>query len=139
MSSALRVDLMKTSGTHKEQSRRGKFKKLPRAAYIWAGITSAFILILFGMYFLSYSGKSDTHPLLLIYNRSDADFYLADPAFSNTMHSCGFEYEIIDSSSNEIPERISGRSVVVMGIGKDSFALMRDINDDELGTASLLN
>jgi len=127
---------MKSSGTQKKRDSRGKMTKLPRAAYIWGGITAAFILMLFILFMVSGSGASDTHPLLLIYSRTETDFRIADPAFENTVHAAGFEYKIISSSANEIPSDIQGRDVVVMGVGEDSFALMRDIYENELGTAN---
>ena len=127
---------MKKSGPHKKSGDRGKIRKLPRAAFVWGIVSSVLILILFILFAVTGSGKSDTAPLLLIYDRTERYFAVADPALQNTMHSCGFEYRIVRSSSNEIPSDIVGRDVVIMGIGEDSFALMRDINEDELGTAN---
>ncbi|MBR2523513.1 MAG: hypothetical protein IKE53_03640 [Clostridiales bacterium] len=127
---------MKSSGSPKQRTPRGQFAKLPRAAYIWGGITAAFIILLAVMFFVGNSGGNSSYPLLLIYNRADKEIYVQRTAFTNTLHAASFEYEFLSTDANEIPESISGRDVVVMGIGKDSFALMRDIAEDELKTAN---
>ena len=128
---------MKTSGAPKK--RDTKLKKLPRAAYIWGAVTAVFVAVLFVLYYLSQVPAEGTHPLLLIYDRTAKDYYISEPAMTNSLKAASFEYEVITSDKNEIPSDISGRDVVIMSIGEDSFALMRDIVEDELGTANTGN
>lgn len=94
------------------------------------------MLILFILFFVSRAGAPDGAPLLLIYTRTADKIYIAEPGFLNSIHNAGFDVELIDSKANAIPEDYVGRSIVVMGIGSDSYALMRDIYLDELGTAN---
>ena len=47
---------MRSSGSPKQRTPRGQFAKLPRAAYIWGGITVAFIILLAVMFFVGNSG-----------------------------------------------------------------------------------
>ena len=115
---------------------RGKFKKLPPAAYIWGVITLLCVILMAVLYSNTSKGASDSNPLLLIYNRTGKTFYISEPAFANSIHAAGFDYLITDETKNEIPEDITGRHVVIMGVGNDSFTLMRDINENTLGTAN---
>lgn len=115
---------------------RGKFKKLPMAAYIWGVITLICVILMAVLYSNSSKGVTDDCPLLIIYTRNDKSFYISEPSFSNSIHAAGFDYVITDDPNNEIPESITGRHVVIMGVGTDSFTLMRDINENTLGTAN---
>ena len=125
---------MKSSGAPK--TGKTTSKKLPMVTYLWGGICALAILMLLILFFVSQGGHSDSNPLLLIYNRSAEEMYIANPSLANSLHVAGYEFKVIGDEANEIPESIAGRNVTVMGIGEESFALMRDINENELGTAN---
>ena len=125
---------MRSSGAPK--TGKAKSKKLPLAAYIWGGICALAILMLLILFFVSQGSHSASDPLLLIYNRSSEELFIANPSLENSLNAAGYEFKVIKDDANEITESIAGRNVTIMGIGEDSFALMRDINENELGTAN---
>ena len=127
---------MKSAGHKKGISGRGKNKKLPLTSYIWGVVSAICITVLLILSLSPFSDKSSVRPLLLIYERTEDLIYVMKPAFLNSMNKAGFDYRIIDSKENVIPEDVASRDVVIMGVGNDSFALMRDINEDELKTAN---
>jgi len=127
---------MKSAGGVRNSSPRSRFKKLPAAAYIWGLVSAVCIITLFVLGMAALSPKPADSPLLLIYTRTADKVYVMKPALANSLVAAGFDYRFITSDDNIIPADISGRDVVVMGVGENSFALMRDINEDELKTAN---
>ena len=127
---------MKSSGAVKSKKARSSFKKLPMAAYIWGAVAAVFIIVLLILGLTAKSDGSSNKPLLLIYTRTEDQIYVMEPSFTHSINASGFDYRFLSEKDNIIPDNIKGRDVVVMGIGQDSFALMRDINDDELKNAN---
>ena len=95
-----------------------------------------FIILLYVLFFLAGSKADPSRPLLLIYTRSEGEVYIMEPAMTHSLNAAGFDYKMVRDSENKIPEDIRGRDVFIMGIGNDSWTLMRDINEDELGSAN---
>lgn len=127
---------MRSSGAVKHRDQRGKLQRLPNTAFITGGAAVLFILILYILFFMAGSNADPSRPILLIYTRSEREVYVMEPAMTHSLKAAGFDHRLVRDKENKIPEDIKGRDVFIMGIGHDSWTLMRDINEDELGSAN---